>query len=112
MYGNKNTPAVRGLTHVARNTAQGIALGFLDCAESFGDWWRLRPWSRQYIGEQPVIQKVFFRMLGKPLDEPLSQHGTPWDDYLVFGGRTYVDTTESRREYVEMVKVALGEDLS
>ena len=61
------------------------------------------------MGEQTVAQKVFFKMLGTPLDEPLSQHDTPWDDYLVFGGSRYVDTPVARQEFSEMVKVALGE---
>ncbi|MEM1241697.1 MAG: hypothetical protein AAGI45_17835 [Cyanobacteria bacterium P01_H01_bin.26] len=99
VYGTKDK-SPRGATPLAK-----MLLGFRDSFESFRDWQRLRPWSRRYVDEQPIIRQTFFNLLGKPLCDA-DDYSAPWDDYWVSGGSVCVDTPAARQE---MVGVALEE---
>ncbi|MEM1279465.1 MAG: hypothetical protein AAGG53_05435 [Cyanobacteria bacterium P01_H01_bin.152] len=99
VYGRQNNFS-RGATPLT-----GVLLGFQDCAESFGDWWRLRPWSRRYVDEQPVVRQTFFNLLGQSLCHA-DDYSASWDDYWVSGGSVCVNTPAARQE---MVGVALEE---
>ena len=55
-----------------------ICYGWQDCFDSLGDWWNLL--GCPPLSDQSTL-KVFFNMLGCPLDGAW-EYKTPWNEFL------------------------------
>lgn len=82
VYGAGNTTKVgaQPLRPLAHFAPKGVALGWEDCAESFGDWWDLLQ-SPPLAEPRSLGVTKMFNLLGQPV-HGADSYEAPWNDYL------------------------------